>query len=188
VNRLLSINPGLSSRFPEEIAFQNTTPGECLTLLQSQLKKAGIEFVLEDRPSGSYSDMVDMFNKFFSLPGGNGRDIQTLSKSIIGTAFASTESAATKLTVSNKDVFAALEKMYNEQKARSGTKTKPTIAEMIRNATMPQLFDPPTNLFSATATATTKSSATKTAEPTPALKEHNPRQEQRPDVAPQGTK
>ena len=189
MNRLLSINPGLSSRFPEEIVFQNMTPGECLTLLQSQFKKAGIEFVLEDRPSGSYSDMVHIFNKLSSLPAwGNGRDIQTLSKSIIGTAFASAESAATKLTVSNKDVLAALEKVYNEQRARSGTETKPTVAEMIRNATMPQPFGPPTNLFSAKATATAKSSATRTAEPTPALKEDNPRQEQQPDVAPRGTK
>ena len=189
MNRLLSINPGLSSRFAEEIVFQNMTPGECLTLLQSQLKEAGIEFVLEDRPSGSYSGMVDTFNKLSSLPAwGNGRDIQTLSKSIIGTAFASAESAATKLTVSNKDVLAALEKMYKEQRARSGTETKPNISETIRNATMPQLFDPPTKPFSATATATAKSSATKTAEPAPALEEGSPRQEQQPDVAPQETK
>jgi hypothetical protein len=72
-NRLLSINPGYSSRILEEILFQNMTPDERLTLLQCQLKKAGIEFVLEDRQSASYNEMVDQFNKFSSLPAwGNG--------------------------------------------------------------------------------------------------------------------
>ena len=188
MNSLLSINPGLSSRFPEEIVFENMTPGECLTLLRSQLKKAGIEFVLEDRSVRSYSDMVDMLNKLSSLPAwGNGRDIQTLSKSIIGTAFESAESDTTKLTVSNKDVLVALEKMYREQKARSGIETKPTMAELMRKSAMPQLLDPATNPFLAKATATTKS-ATKTAEPTPALEEDNPRQEEQPEVPPQETK
>ena len=189
MNRLLSINPGLSSRFPEEILFQNMTPGECLALLQSQLKKAGIEFVLENCSFGSYRDMVDKFNKLSSLPAwGNGRDIQTLSKSISGTAFASAESAATKLTVSNKDILAALDKMYTEQKARFRTETKPTTAELMRNSAMPQLLDPATNPFLAKTTATAKSSATETVEPTPALEEDNPRQEQQPDIPPQETK
>ena len=188
MNRLLNVNPGLSSRFPEEIVFQNMTPRECLALLQNQLKKAGVEFVLEDCSSGSYREMVDMLNKLSILPAwGNGRDVQTLSKSISGTAFASAESAATKLTVSNKDVLAALRKMYTERKARSETETKPTIAEMLRNSAMPQLLDPATNPFLAKTTATTKS-ATKTAEPTPVLEEDNPRQEQQPDVTPQETK
>jgi hypothetical protein len=186
MNKLLSINPGLSSRFPEEIIFQNMKPTECLTLLQSQLKMAGIEFVLEDRNSGSYSDIVDWFKKLSSLPAwGNGRDVQTLSKAIIGTAFERAESAATKLTVSDNDVLAALEKMYNEQKARFETEPKPSVAKMASSGTTPQLFDLATNLFSNRATATSKSSATATAAPAPALAEDNPKQEQQSNVEPQ---
>jgi hypothetical protein len=33
INRLLKVNPGLLSRFREEIVFQNMTTEECLTLL-----------------------------------------------------------------------------------------------------------------------------------------------------------
>jgi ATPase family associated with various cellular activities (AAA) len=40
MNRLRSVNPGLSSRFPEEIVFKNMTPEERLTLLHLQLKFA----------------------------------------------------------------------------------------------------------------------------------------------------
>jgi hypothetical protein len=108
-----------------------------------------VEFVFENLPDDS-----PLRKLIVLLPAwGNGRDIQTLSKYIVGTAFTSAESTATKLRVSNRDVLAALEKMCNEQRARSGTETKPTMTEMIRDATMPQLFDTPTNLFSATAAA-----------------------------------
>jgi hypothetical protein len=188
MNKLLSINPGLSSRFSEEVVFQNMTSEECLTLLQCQLKMAGIEFVLEDRRSRSYNDIVDRFSKLSGLPAwGNGRDVQTLSKAIIGTAFERAESAATKLTVSNKDVLAALEKMYHEQRARFQTETKPSVAKMASNGTMPPLFDLATNLFPDRIAATSKSSAAATVAPAPALADDNPRQEQQSDVATQQT-
>ena len=129
-----------------------------------------------------------MLNKLSSLPAwGNGRDIQTLSKSITGTAFASADSATTKLTISNKDVLTALEKMYKEQRARSETGTKPIIAEMMRNSLMPRLLDPVTDPALAKATFTAKSTGARIAEPTPAVEEGSPRQEQQPHVAPQRT-
>ena len=62
MNRLLSVNPGLSSRFPEEIVFNNMSSEESLTLLQQQLKDAGIEFVLEERLSSP-----DVHNRFKQL-------------------------------------------------------------------------------------------------------------------------
>jgi hypothetical protein len=71
----------------------------------------------------------------------------------MGTAFGSADSAATKLAVSNQDILAAFEKMYNEQKARLETETKPNIEEMISNGSMPRLFDFSTILRSDTTTA-----------------------------------
>ena len=51
MNQLLEVNPGLSSRFPEEIVFRNMTPDECLTLLQRQLLSSGVSFALpSDQP------------------------------------------------------------------------------------------------------------------------------------------
>jgi hypothetical protein len=45
MNKPLSVKPDLWSRFPDEIIFKNMRLEECLTLLQNQLKGAGIEFV-----------------------------------------------------------------------------------------------------------------------------------------------
>ncbi len=186
MNRLLSANPGLSSRFPEEIFFNNMTPEECLTLLRHKLKGAGIEFALEDCRPESSSDIHNRLKELSNLPAwGNGRDVITLSKAITGTAFESASSVADRLTVSNKDVLAALDKMYREQKARCEPKTKPHTSGLISEGTMSHLFDLATTPSSARVTATSTSSVTKTAEPTPALADDNSRQEGQSDTAPQ---
>lgn len=39
MNNLLRVNPGLSSRFPEEAVFELMEPQECLTLLERQLRQ-----------------------------------------------------------------------------------------------------------------------------------------------------
>ncbi|PMD52450.1 uncharacterized protein K444DRAFT_513379, partial [Hyaloscypha bicolor E] len=87
MNRLLKVNPGLSSRFPEGHVFQNMTAEECLTLLQHQLRVAGVEFVLEHRQSDGYGDIIKHFNSLSCLPNwGNGQDVETLSKAIVASA------------------------------------------------------------------------------------------------------
>ncbi len=44
LDRLLDANPGLSSRFPIEIPFQNFTPEDCAELARRELSKAGYEW------------------------------------------------------------------------------------------------------------------------------------------------
>ena len=43
INHLISVNPGLSSRFPEEITFENIDPKSCLQLLESTVRRQQIE-------------------------------------------------------------------------------------------------------------------------------------------------
>lgn len=186
MNRLLKVNPGLSSRFPEEIIFQNMSAEECLTLLQRQLKAAGIEFVPDNRQSQGHSDVIKHFDKLSRLPSwGNGRDVKTLSKSIVGTAFASAESVPTTLTVSTKEVIAALEKMYANQMARCETDTKPAMKCSSRSSTIPPIFDLLTDSLSARPTAISTSLAKKVAAPAaaPPDTDDNPDQGQRPSTA-----
>jgi hypothetical protein len=183
MNRLLKVNPGLSSRFPEEIVFQNMTAEECLTLLQRQLRLAGIDFVLEDRQSDGYGDMIKHFNSLSCLPNwGNGRDVKTLSKAIVASAFESAESASMALTVSHKDVVAALQKMLITQLARCGTKAGREIS--LSNGNMASIFNLATNSLPPPPKTTSTSSAAKLAEPAPALADDNPKQELQVDVAP----
>jgi len=39
INRLMNMNPGLRSRFPETITFENLTPDACIALLKQELQR-----------------------------------------------------------------------------------------------------------------------------------------------------
>jgi len=185
MNRLLQVNPGLSSRFPEEVVFQNMLADECYTLLQRQLKAAGIEFIPDNCQSKGHNDVIKHFNKLSRLPSwGNGRDVKTLSKAIAGVAFASAESVPATLAASTKEVITALENMYANQIARCKTETKPTMEYSSSSKTMPPIFDLLTDSLSARPTAISTSSATKLAAPesAPPNADNNLDQQQRPGV------
>jgi hypothetical protein len=184
MNRLLTVNPGLASRFPEEIVFQNMTAEECLTLLQRQLKVSAIGFVLDNSQSQNHSDIIKLFKRLSSLPSwGNGRDVKTLSKSIASAAFANAESAPANLMVSHKDVIAALEKMYAGQLARCETGTKLAAERPFADSTMPSVFDLPVDSFSPKPPSFSISSASKLAEPATPAVDNNHKKEQRHDIA-----
>src|SRR5579862_8963147 len=118
MNSLLRANPGLSSRFPEQVIFENMKPQECLTLLGQQLKRDGIEIV-DEAESKQHDEVIDRLRELSSLPcWGNGRDIQTLSKSITATAFESADSATSALAVTMADISGALESMSEDRKTR----------------------------------------------------------------------
>lgn len=183
MNRLLQVNPGLSSRFPEEILFQNMSPEECWTLLQRQVKAAGIEIVPDDCESQNHSTIVGLFNKLSSLSSwGNGRDVKTLSKAIVGAAFAGAEPGVATLTVSSKQAIIALEKMYAEQVARCKIEKKPTIKYPFNSHIIPP-FDLPTESLSPIPTAISTSSAKTLAKPEPAVVDQSPKQDKQPEIA-----
>lgn len=176
MNELLSVNPGLSSRFPEEIMFQNMTPEECLTLLQQQLSKEEVEFNL-DSQSRSHSDIANLLKRLSALPSwANGRDVKTLTKAITAAAYEKAEpTSSTELRVSSDDVLTALQKMYDEQSARCKTGQKWTRANSINNSALPPSFDfainSPTITPPTTTNAYSKVSTTAHAEPFPPLQQ-----------------
>ena len=44
MNKLLQVNPGLSSRFPEEVIFQKLDPKYSMKLLEAEIAKSNISF------------------------------------------------------------------------------------------------------------------------------------------------
>ncbi|KAH8812154.1 P-loop containing nucleoside triphosphate hydrolase protein [Xylogone sp. PMI_703] len=158
INTLLKVNPGLSSRFPDEVVFRNMTDEECLSLLRLELKGAGIEFFQEDHQSEDYRNIMALFGRLSCLPSwGNGRDIKTLSRTLIGHTFGSVKSKSEALAVSCSDVIAALQNTLEVQLARQHTKSN---VESSLNAARP-IFDLPTQNFSPQPTKTSLSSAVK---------------------------
>ncbi|KAI9769554.1 MAG: hypothetical protein M1840_004032 [Geoglossum simile] len=180
MNNLLRTNPGLSSRFPEQVIFENMKPQECLTLLGRQLKQNGIE-IAEDTASPQYIEVIDRLQKLSSLPWwGNGRDIQTLSKSITAAAFESADSTTSTLTVAMVDISRALESMSEDQKTRciDGIPTDNGIGSTASKAPLVTSSQPaPLN----TSISTTPS--VETAEPKLVVEEHSADEELQSDKA-----
>ena len=89
MNELLSVNPGLSSRFAEEIAFQNMTPEQCLTLLDKDLRKSRIVVAeLTDPNSTEYAEMKSIIESMSRLSSwGNARDVKMIAKRMVQHAF-----------------------------------------------------------------------------------------------------
>ncbi|PGH11549.1 hypothetical protein AJ79_04807 [Helicocarpus griseus UAMH5409] len=124
MNQLLSVNQGLSSRFAEEIVFTNMLPEQCLSLLEQRLKAVRIIVHLH-KTSGLYSELVRTLEDLSQLPSwGNGRDIETISKYIIGSTLQNADTAETELLVSEDQILEALKKEYSKQKDRCSAKNK----------------------------------------------------------------
>ena len=127
INRLLKVNPGLCSRFPEEVVFGNMQPEECLTLLYRQLQQNGIDIgsELQDTGSESYLELIATLKELSSLSSwGNGRDIKTISKSLTAAAYEGAGQSSPSLTVTIVDVFQALKSMLKSQRARCTDETQ----------------------------------------------------------------
>lgn len=124
INQLLSVNPGLASRFPYEITFKNLTPSECLAVLQQELSKSGVELsMLDDVESPEYDVMIQLIRQLSGLPSwGNARDVQTLAKKMVTEAFTSPTAvdvdASTALRLSPGAAMRIVSDMLDERRAR----------------------------------------------------------------------
>ena len=121
MDRLLQMNPGLSSRFPEEVVFSNMTPEECLMLLEREVKKSGIDVVptIKETPSAHYQRMTDTLTELSKLSNwGNGRDIKNVAKSISSAVFVSIAPGTSTLSVGPSDILRELGAMLRAQGAR----------------------------------------------------------------------
>lgn len=90
IDRLMSMNPGLTSRFPESIVFEGMPPATCLELLVKvfvglkEKSNASLDLsVITPASSGLERTIVDLFTKFSRLDSwGNARDVKSLAKDI----------------------------------------------------------------------------------------------------------
>jgi hypothetical protein len=121
MNKLLAVNAGLSSRFPEEILFRNMSPEVCLELLHKELKRKKIDCLeMEDPTCAAYKEILKVLTDFSSLPSwGNCRDIITLGKAMAVCTFKKAGSSKpTKPTLTVAEALEVMRTMYAERKDR----------------------------------------------------------------------
>ncbi|KAF8206569.1 P-loop containing nucleoside triphosphate hydrolase protein [Mycena galopus ATCC 62051] len=162
MNTLMSINTGLSSRFPEEIVFHNMNPDACLDVLKGALGKQDVVLKeLDDRSSPAYMEMSELIQKLSKLPSwGNARDVQTLAKQMttgvltgVATSLLKTFWKDAQLTLSAQDAIRCMKTMLNERRSRV-VNVKSTARDSLQQvASAMGHAPPPPPLSSSTSTA-----------------------------------
>ncbi|KAI0085776.1 P-loop containing nucleoside triphosphate hydrolase protein [Irpex rosettiformis] len=123
MNQLMAVNPGLSSRFPETITFENMSPAHCLDILHQELSKNNIRCdALTERTSADYHEMVGLLHNLACLSSwGNARDMKTLSKQMIRMVYSQTTIMpnADKLLLNGRNAISCIADMLLERQSRA---------------------------------------------------------------------
>ncbi|KAI2626215.1 P-loop containing nucleoside triphosphate hydrolase protein [Xylaria nigripes] len=148
INRLMSQNPGLTSRFPETISFNHMPPIHCRHLLLKMLAKKCDTTQLEASPTLD-GKLLTLFGKLAKIPSwGNARDVETLVK-LIGRKTLGAKTSGPSRVVQEDTVLDAINSMIEERSNRARTvkpeapQNIPLLAqqeERFREPTEPQAF------------------------------------------------
>lgn len=125
INELLRVNPGLSSRFPEEVLFADLTADQCADILKLALKRMKVRAAALDDPSLALEreDIIEQFEELATLTSwGNARDVNTLAKQMASKAMTGPGGSKVTpdgfITVPQSDVIQCLKAMFRERRAR----------------------------------------------------------------------
>ncbi|KAL4903296.1 hypothetical protein BDW74DRAFT_54178 [Aspergillus multicolor] len=134
INRLMTINPGLTSRFPEELEFNGLGPADCLQLLNNLLKKRKSDFLPKvnsfdldalETPNANFTKK--MLNRFHTLihtaNWANARDVQTLAKAIFRVAIQNMQNK--NVSISESLILTHIDHMISERTNRENKQSKP---------------------------------------------------------------
>ncbi|TGO30099.1 hypothetical protein BPAE_0008g00910 [Botrytis paeoniae] len=126
INSLLSANPGLASRFPDEMNFPALTPLHCLQILEIKLGLAGITIpILKQTEQREYEQLLRVMTFLTATHSwGNARDVETLAKAICRTVFLEM-AAEGELVCTAENATMAIEVMLHERRQRAYTALPP---------------------------------------------------------------
>ena len=147
INQLLSVNPGLSSRFPDEVVFENMSSAMCIKVLEKALAKENILIDGLEDPSLFYTEFVILFGQLSDLPSwGNARDVITISKKMIRIAIENSlsslqQGSGPSITLSAPDALACLRTTLKDLRDRGNLPQNPS-SHM--HSLLPPIQAPPT--------------------------------------------
>jgi hypothetical protein len=127
----MSMNPGLTSRFPESVIFKHLEPEVCLELLLKVLadlqkklqkkKEAQLDISVITLPSQQlYQQLLERFRNLSALESwGNARDVKSLAKNMFQALISTAVPPITTLVLTEIIIANAMEKMMNERSQRN---------------------------------------------------------------------
>jgi hypothetical protein len=127
IDRLMSMNPGLTSRFPESVIFKHIDPETSLKLLVKVLadlqkrKKAPLDLSVLATPSpGLYERIIELFRELSALDSwGNARDVKSIAKNMFGTLISTAIPPVTSLVLTEAIVMNTMEQTLKERSRRN---------------------------------------------------------------------
>jgi hypothetical protein len=124
---LLDVNAGLSSRFPEQIFFENMDAEHCWKVVETQLQKKNVRIDgIDEKSSPFHSEMTDLIYELSELKGwGNARDMVTLSKAMVNHALLKGDTPANTFTLTEEEAIEIMKKMLVDRQRRSKEFTRP---------------------------------------------------------------
>ncbi|KAL4786945.1 P-loop containing nucleoside triphosphate hydrolase protein [Aspergillus varians] len=147
INRLMAINPGLTSRFPEELEFKGLAASDCIRLLtkllqkqKSKLQSKVTSFNLDtlESPRSEFSkNLVTQFSILTQTANwANARDIQTLGKAIFGESLQTMQGKS--LYVSEELILSKTNHMMSERTSRGADQSAPRnpIIDLLQTQTL----------------------------------------------------
>ncbi|KAI1379383.1 P-loop containing nucleoside triphosphate hydrolase protein [Hypoxylon crocopeplum] len=157
INRLMNQNPGLTSRFPETVSFQNLPPRHCRDLLLQCIQKKKLDTKdLEASPTLD-GKLLSLFGTLAQTPSwGNARDVQTLAKSVFSKIMKS-KTPDPNCVVSEDLVIDVIKKMIDERTARATAKNSNPLSISSLPIQQRHAFkEPPRHQISTTTTTETE--------------------------------
>ncbi|EKG10223.1 CbxX/CfqX [Macrophomina phaseolina MS6] len=118
INRLMSANPGLTSRFPASVDFRPLSAEAALQLFTETLKKrkAAIDAAALDPPSPAFrATLLRLFTALAALPGwASARDVLSLARNVVGQVMRSGPPTREARPLSESCVVEEMERMLRE--------------------------------------------------------------------------
>lgn len=127
IDRLMSMNPGLTSRFPESVNFSHMAPATCLELLIKVLvdlkekKKAPLDLSVMTPTSSSLElRVLELFTQLSALDSwGNARDVKSIARAIFGKLISTVARPITSLVLTEDLIIEIMEKTLKERSRRN---------------------------------------------------------------------
>ena len=125
INNMLSMNPGLSSRFTEEVIFSNLTPADGIRLIVRELaKKAIVSDAFADETSGGYRMAHELLERLSRLSSwGNARDLKVLANQMITHVFTTSapSEGSSQSVISVQDTLECIVTMLKQKSKREAS-------------------------------------------------------------------
>jgi SpoVK/Ycf46/Vps4 family AAA+-type ATPase len=166
INRLLKMNPGLPSRFPEEVVFTNMAPEDCIRVMKRDLAAKKISADWLDFETAAHQQLLDIVEKLSVLDSwGNARDMKTLAKKMTGLAYQKPRNDGPP-SLSAQEALDCAQQLLAEREARANVSPNSTPSGLPRAQLLPPQGAPAAPAIS-TKRATRQKPPAKKEEPKP---------------------